>query len=94
MTVDRANVFDAAKELVYKDRGKHYGHPSEDFAKAAKMMTGVLMDELKPGVEIPVWKVGLLMICIKMSRECKQHTYDNVTDMAGYAETVRMCREG
>lgn len=88
----RESVLVEAWKLVHGNRGESYGHPSEDFEKTARMWSGILMDELKLGVMIPNWKVALMMICVKLSRECNAHKRDNATDIAGYTETLMMIR--
>lgn len=42
------------------------------------------------GVEVTPVQVGLCMIALKISRECNMHKRDNLTDIAGYAETVNL----
>lgn len=73
-----------ALDIVYGDRGVDYGHPSEDFARTAKMWSAIF------GVEVPIWKVPLAMIAVKISREINQQKEDNLVDIAGYTETLRM----
>ena len=45
------------------------------------------------GQEVTPAQVGLCMIAVKVSRECHKPKRDNLVDIAGYAETVRMVRE-
>ena len=45
------NVLREAEGLVYGDRQKQYSHPSRDYAKTAKMWTGILLEKLRPDVD-------------------------------------------
>lgn len=74
-----------AQKLVHGDRQANYGHPIKDFTKVANLWNAIF----------PHWKarpqdVPLAMICIKLSREEEKHKTDNLTDIAGYAETCEM----
>lgn len=70
--------------LVHGDRNEDYGHPIEDFDRTAKLMSAVL------GFEVRIEQVPLLMMCVKLSRQCHAPKRDNLVDIAGYAETAGM----
>lgn len=78
-------ILQEAQRLVHGDRQQDYGHPLDDFAKTAKMWSAIA------GVEITPDKVGLMMCCVKISRQLNRPKRDNMTDLAGYAATVQMC---
>ncbi len=80
----KESILQEAQRLVHGDRGESYGHPIEDFGRTAKMWSAIL------GFEVPVEKVALCMVALKMSRQCNKPKRDNWTDMAGYAETGYM----
>lgn len=84
-------ILEEAQRLVYGDRQASYGHPIDDFKRTAAMWTGMLGDRLTGplGPE----DVALMMILVKVSRECHKPKRDNVTDIAGYAATLAMVRE-
>ncbi len=78
------NILKEADRIVGGDRAAAYGHPREDFARTAQIWSAVL------GFNVPVEKVALCMIGVKMSRQCNAAKRDNWVDMAGYAQTGYM----
>ena len=80
-------ILSEAQSLVHGDRQSDYGHPYHDFSRTAQMWSAILGQEVTPA------QVGLCMIAVKVSRECHKPKRDNLVDIAGYAETVRMVRE-
>ncbi len=78
------NILKEADRIVGGDRAAAYGHPREDFARTAQIWSAVL------GFPVPVEKVALCMIGVKMSRQCNAAKRDNWVDMAGYAQTGYM----
>ena len=81
-------ILDEAKRLVGGDRGADYGPPAQDYARTAKMWTGVLLDKLRDGEEVMARDAMLCMIAVKMSREAHRHKRDNLVDIAGYAYCI------
>jgi hypothetical protein len=81
------NILEEANRLVHGDRGKAYGRPIEDFGRTARIWSAIL------GFEVPVEKVALCMVGVKISRQCNAPKRDNFTDMAGYAETGYMVEQ-
>lgn len=82
------SVLQEAQRLVHGNRGEDYGHPAEDFARTGRMWGAIL------GIpDVPPDRVGLCMAALKISREVNRHKRDNLTDLAGYAETVAMVHE-
>lgn len=84
MTKGKETVLQEAQRLVYGDRQKAYSHPARDYARTAKIWTGILLEKLRPGVEISPREAVLMMVGMKISREVYQHRRDNCTDGAGY----------
>jgi hypothetical protein len=75
-----------AQRLVHGDRGADYGHPIEDFGRTGRMWGAILgLDRAVTAEE-----VGLCMAAVKISRQVNKPKRDNMTDLAGYAETVYM----
>ena len=80
-------ILDEAKALVWGDRQRDYGHPREDFARSAALMSAIL------GAEVRTDQVPLLMIAVKVSRLCERYKRDSVVDLAGYAATLERVME-
>lgn len=80
----RRTVLEEATTLVYGPREKQYSHPARDYAKTAKIWTGLLLEKLRPGVEITAEEAVLMMVGMKLSREMFGHKRDNLVDAAGY----------
>jgi hypothetical protein len=82
-----------ADRLVDGDRQSAYGHPADDFAKTAKIWTGILLPRLKVGEEVSAKDVALCMVGVKLSREVNRHKRDNLVDAAGYVKTAWLVEE-
>lgn len=91
--MSKKNCLEVANGIVSGDRNDDYGHPYHDFSRSAKMISGILLDKLKEGVEIEPHEVPLIMIAVKVSREINKAKPDNPVDIAGYARTLEMVRE-
>jgi hypothetical protein len=77
-----------AQRLVHGNRGDDYGHPADDFTRTGRMWGAILDRD-----DVPAPLVGLCMAAVKISREVHRPKRDNRVDLAGYAETVEMCRQ-
>ena len=84
-------ILQEAQRLVHGQRNDDYGHPADDFAKTAKIWTGILLPKLKG--EITPQDVALCMIGVKISRQVNKHKRDNLVDIVGYAATAQMIEE-
>jgi len=79
---------DEAVRLVSGDRAKVYGHPADDFGRAALIWSGVL------GHPVTAEQVALCMLGVKMAR--LHHTpdhRDSVVDAHGYLLAYWACIE-
>ena len=73
-----------AERLTSEDRNETYGHPLDNFSRAAAIWSAIL------GIEVTAEQVALCKIAMKMAREVHQHGHDNLIDIAGYARTLQM----
>lgn len=79
-----ATVLQEAQALVYGDREEQYSPPQRDYAKTAKIWTGLLLEKLRPGCEITPLEAVLMMVGVKLAREVYKHKRDSLVDAAGY----------
>ena len=83
--MSRIEEFDTAIKRVTQDRGKIYGHPLDDFARASMIkyaLSACRHTEVRHALE---------QIATKMARLCSDPTHmDSVIDIAGYARTIAM----
>jgi len=84
------SVLDEAKRITGGVRHDDYGHPCDDFARTARMWTGILAGKLRHGAEVTAMDVPLCMIAVKLARQAHRHKRDNLVDIAGYARTAAM----
>ena len=84
------SILDEAKRITAGSRQSDYGHPADDFARTARMWTGILAGKLRDGAEVGVMDVPLCMIAVKLARQAHRHKRDNLVDIAGYARTAAM----
>lgn len=85
-----ASILDTARKLTDGDRRGDYGHPDDDFERAALMWTGILRPKLITDQRVTAEDIPLCMIAVKLAREVHSHKRDNLVDIAGYARTAAM----
>jgi hypothetical protein len=84
------SILDEARRITGGERRDDYGRPDDDFARTARMWTGILGGKLREGVEITAMDVPLCMIAVKLARQAHRHKRDNLVDIAGYARTAAL----
>lgn len=73
---------DIATELVLGNRNEDYGNPADDYAKVAKIWSGLLNPILKR--DITPQEAILMMAGLKLAREVHRPKSDNIIDAHGY----------
>ncbi len=82
---DVLKKFDEEIKTITERRGAVYGHPADDFAIAASLMSH--FDHVQP----PALRHALRLICVKMARLAASPTHlDSYVDVVGYARTAVM----
>lgn len=85
-------ILEEANRLVGGARNADYGHPLDDFTRTANMANALFADKLKIGHKFTAEDVGKFMCLVKLSREMNCPKRDNLVDLAGYAQTIEMCK--
>lgn len=86
-------IFEEALELVYGDRGEHYGHPSDNHGCTAEMWSAYLRRRGWTGPPLTVRDVCWMNVAQKMSRDANAPKRDNIVDSCGYLGNVEMDEE-
>lgn len=76
-------IMEEANRIIYGPRQEAYGHPIVDFTRTGKMWAPIIAD-LDLSQPIPPERVGLMMVALKISRECNKPNRDNRVDGVGY----------
>lgn len=74
---------------LVESREERYGHPREQWTRAAALFTAILNGKLREPIE--AHEVGLLMVGWKLSRLCSSpDDQDSLHDLAGYAAALEL----
>jgi hypothetical protein len=72
------SILQEAERIVNGQRRSDYGHPYIQFGRLAEFWSTIC------GVKITRLQVGLMLVCLKISRALNKYTRDSATDGAGY----------
>lgn len=86
-------VIDQAKEIIYGDREKTYGHPAKNLNTIAIMWSAYLSSKFDAPVVIDAHDVCMMMPLLKIAREANYRQPDNPTDIIGYAGLTDRVKE-
>lgn len=92
----KENILREADRLIHGDRNKQYGHPLDNHTTTAEFWNIYLKTVSDRGkVFLDTEDVCFLNILQKISREATTgaRKRDTITDIAGYAGNIEMCRE-
>jgi len=78
------------QKAVHEDRRNAYGHPLDNFCTTAALWNAYLRQKYLEPFTLSYEDVGVLMILLKVAREANYASRDNLTDIAGYAETIAL----
>jgi len=72
------------QDLVHGERQVEYGPPEKSFTNIGKVWSAIL------GVDVTKEQVALCMLGVKLVREANLHKQDNLDDIDGYNEILKM----
>lgn len=73
-----------AAQLVSEDRNQQYGHPLDNYDRAARIWSVIL------GADVTAEQVALCMVGLKIARQVHKPKADTIVDIIGYALTLHM----
>lgn len=94
---ENKSVLDEAKEIIYGDREKTYGHPSKNLLSIAVMWETYLRSrgwDINTGSGLEPEDVAVMMVLLKAARLANDPSHrDSLVDICGYAALVERCHE-
>lgn len=91
--MNRADILEAAKEIVTSGRNKQYGEPEDNFDTIASLWNAYLVGKHSDGAVITAKDVALMMVLFKVGRILTSTTAkeDSYIDAAGYIACAAEC---
>lgn len=91
--MENKSVLDEAKEIIYGDREKTYGHPSKNLEVIARMWSAYLKATGVTCTLVPQ-DIAVMMVLLKAARLGNDPSHrDSIVDICGYAALVERCKE-
>lgn len=82
------NILEEAKEIIYGDREKTYGHPSVNLDNIAKFWSVYLKKDVN------AQDVATMMVLLKLARMMNQPDHrDSLVDSVGYLALIERIKE-
>lgn len=82
------NILDEAKEIIYGDREKTYGHPSVNLENIARFWSVYLKKDVN------AQDVATMMVLLKLARMMNQPNHrDSLVDSVGYLALIERIKE-
>ena len=82
------NILEEAKEIIYGDREKTYGHPSVNLDNTAKFWSVYLKKDVN------AQDVATMMVLLKLARMMNQPDHrDSLVDSVGYLALIERIKE-
>lgn len=93
LVADPAGVLVAACRTVYGERRTTYGLPGHEACIVSSLWSSYLVRTglIPPNAHLSRRDVAMLMILLTVAREGHHHQFDNLVDIAGYAEFAWQC---
>lgn len=89
----RAEILDAAKQIVTRDRNSHYGEPEDNFDVIAKFWNNYLITTQGVCLYLSAPDVAIMMALFKIGRiaTARDMNEDSYVDAAGYIACAAEC---
>lgn len=89
----RAEILDAAKQIVTRDRNSHYGEPEDNFDVIAKFWNNYLITTQGVCLYLSAPDVAIMMALFKIGRiaTARDMNEDSYIDAAGYIACAEEC---
>lgn len=89
----RAEILDAAKQIVTSDRDGRYGEPEDNFEAIAQLWNAYLISSRRTDPYLSAKDVAILMVLFKVGRiaTARDLFVDSYIDVAGYIACAEEC---